>query len=167
MVWSVLCNSKSSWWVEPLRFPVRQESEGTKSTILAQSENLQLENDTLNKIYMQNIIVKDKHKKCAWSIFNDLLFLIRSASLNFSIKKVCYLFTVIFTAILIHHFYYHFNSKWNRLSHFSVVAIEVHQIRAYQQEKECLEQFSMWAICKLFWLLFLDEVSCSSCIAFM
>ena len=74
---------------------------------------------------------------------------------------------LIFTAIFIHHFYYHYNSKWNRLSHFSVVAREVHQIRAFQQEKECLEQFSMWAICKLFWLLFLGEVSCSSCIAFM
>ena len=69
---------------------------------------------------------------------------------------------LIFTAILIHHFNYHFNSKWNRLSYFSVVAIEVHQIRAHQQEKECLEQFSMWAICKLFWLLFLGEVSSSS-----
>ena len=94
MVWSVLCNSKYSCWVESLRFSVRQESEGTKSTILAQSENLQLENDTLSKIDMQNIIVKDKHKKCAWSIFKDLLFLIRSASLNFLIKKVCYLFDI-------------------------------------------------------------------------
>ena len=38
--------------------------------------------------------------------------------------------------MFIQHIYYHFYSKWNKLYYFSVVAIELHQIRAYEEEKK-------------------------------
>ena len=40
---------------------------------------------------------------------------------------------VIFTGIFIQHIYYHVYSKWNKLYYFSGVALELHQIRAYEE----------------------------------
>ena len=81
-----------------------------------------------------------------WFSWNDRLTSI------FKLKR--FALCVISTGIFIQHIYYHFYSKCNRLYYFSVVVIELHQIRggirAYEEEKDWWEQFSRAAICELF-----------------